>query len=78
VPDAVVVNLFRILFTWFFCLFCRFALELHAVHQNSKGETAVIGIWYKIGRPDRLLSKVCCISQHCLWIYLHIHDFYRV
>ncbi|KAL9331552.1 hypothetical protein ACSQ67_001162 [Phaseolus vulgaris] len=36
----------------------KFDLELHAVHQNSKGETAVIGIWYKIGRPDRLLSKL--------------------
>ncbi|BAT85217.1 hypothetical protein LR48_Vigan04g074400 [Vigna angularis] len=36
----------------------KFELELHAVHQNSKGEIAVIGIWYKIGRPDRLLSKL--------------------
>jgi len=54
-------------------------LELHAVHQNSKGETAVIGIWYKIGRPDRLLSKVRYISQHCsnmcyadeMFVYMH-------
>ncbi|CAJ1913014.1 unnamed protein product [Sphenostylis stenocarpa] len=36
----------------------KFELELHVVHQNSKGETAVIGIWYIIGRPDRLLSKL--------------------
>ncbi|TKY62649.1 Alpha carbonic anhydrase 4 [Spatholobus suberectus] len=36
----------------------KFDLELHAVHQNSKGETAVIGIWYKIGHPDHLLSKL--------------------
>ncbi|QCD96975.1 alpha carbonic anhydrase 4-like [Vigna unguiculata] len=36
----------------------NFELELHAVHKNSKGEIAVIGIWYKIGRPDRLLSKL--------------------
>lgn len=36
----------------------KFDLELHAVHQNYKGETAVIGIWYKIGRPDPLLSKL--------------------
>nr|KYP52001.1 hypothetical protein KK1_026078 [Cajanus cajan] len=35
----------------------KFDLELHAVHQNSKGEIAVIGIWYKIGLPDPLLSK---------------------
>jgi carbonic anhydrase len=33
-------------------------MELHAVHQNTKGEIAVIGIWYKIGDPDSLLSKV--------------------
>jgi hypothetical protein len=39
-------------------LFCRFDMELHAVHQNTKGEIAVIGIWYKIGDPDSLLSKV--------------------
>ncbi|RDX71754.1 Alpha carbonic anhydrase 4, partial [Mucuna pruriens] len=36
----------------------KFDLELHAVHQSSKGEIAVIGIWYKIGRPDPLLSKL--------------------
>ncbi|CAL0310093.1 unnamed protein product [Lupinus luteus] len=33
-------------------------LELHAFHQSSKGEMAVIGVWYKIGRPDPLLSKL--------------------
>ncbi|XP_027353187.1 alpha carbonic anhydrase 4-like [Abrus precatorius] len=36
----------------------KFDLELHVVHQNSKGETAVIGIWYKIGGPDPFLSKL--------------------
>ncbi|CAL0310605.1 unnamed protein product [Lupinus luteus] len=36
----------------------KFDLELHAVHQNSKEETAVIGVWYKIGLPDSLLSKL--------------------
>ncbi|KAK7378114.1 hypothetical protein VNO80_03551 [Phaseolus coccineus] len=36
----------------------KFDLELHAVHQNSKGGTAVIGIQYKIGRSNRLLSKL--------------------
>ncbi|XP_019425172.1 PREDICTED: alpha carbonic anhydrase 4-like [Lupinus angustifolius] len=35
-----------------------FDLELHAFHQSSKGEMAVIGVWYKIGRPDPLLSKL--------------------
>ncbi|KAK2416853.1 alpha carbonic anhydrase [Trifolium repens] len=36
----------------------KFDMELHAVHQNSKGEIAVIGMWYKIGGPDSLLSKL--------------------
>ncbi|KAF1898296.1 hypothetical protein Lal_00033062 [Lupinus albus] len=36
----------------------KFDLELHAVHLSSKGETAVIGVWYKIGLPDSLLSKL--------------------
>nr|AFK47340.1 unknown [Medicago truncatula] len=36
----------------------KFDMEQHCVHQNSKDEIAVIGIWYKIGRPDPLLSKL--------------------
>ncbi|KAG5055094.1 hypothetical protein AAZX31_03G117100 [Glycine max] len=36
----------------------KFDLELHAVHKTSKGEIAVIGIWYKIGHSDPLLSKL--------------------
>ncbi|KAI4300821.1 hypothetical protein L6164_034155 [Bauhinia variegata] len=36
----------------------RYEMELHIVHQNSKGETAVIGIVYKFGRRDPLLSKL--------------------
>ncbi|CAJ2671529.1 unnamed protein product [Trifolium pratense] len=36
----------------------KFDMELHAVHQNSKGEIAVIGIWYKIGGQDSFLSKL--------------------
>ncbi|KAF1881238.1 hypothetical protein Lal_00023274 [Lupinus albus] len=35
-----------------------FDLELHAFHQSSKGQMAVIGVWYKIGAPDSLLSKL--------------------
>ncbi|XP_071690363.1 alpha carbonic anhydrase 7-like [Rutidosis leptorrhynchoides] len=34
----------------------RFNLELHLVHQSEDGKIAVIGIMYKIGRPDSLLS----------------------
>lgn len=41
-------------------------MEQHCVHQNSKEEIAVIGIWYKIGRPDPLLSKV----RYIFCIYL--------
>ncbi|PWA40722.1 bifunctional monodehydroascorbate reductase and carbonic anhydrase nectarin-3 [Artemisia annua] len=34
----------------------RFNLELHLVHQSTDGKIAVVGIMYKIGRPDSLLS----------------------
>ncbi|XP_027348853.1 alpha carbonic anhydrase 4-like [Abrus precatorius] len=36
----------------------KFDMEIHVVHQNTKGEIAVIGIWYKIGGPDPFLSKL--------------------
>ncbi|KAK4281913.1 hypothetical protein QN277_013357 [Acacia crassicarpa] len=36
----------------------RFDLELHVVHQAHDGRVAVIGILYKLGRPDPLLSKL--------------------
>ncbi|KAK4255120.1 hypothetical protein QN277_008157 [Acacia crassicarpa] len=36
----------------------RFDLELHMVHETDAGETAVIGILYKIGTPDALLSSL--------------------
>ncbi|KAJ0502844.1 putative carbonic anhydrase [Helianthus annuus] len=34
----------------------RYNLELHLVHQSTDGKIAVVGIMYKIGRPDSLLS----------------------
>lgn len=34
----------------------RLDLELHLVHETPSGETAVIGILYKIGLPDLFLS----------------------
>ncbi|KAI7749939.1 hypothetical protein M8C21_022936 [Ambrosia artemisiifolia] len=34
----------------------RYNLELHLVHQSTDGKIAVIGIMYKIGRPDSTLS----------------------
>ncbi|XP_027347869.1 alpha carbonic anhydrase 7-like [Abrus precatorius] len=34
----------------------RLDLELHMVHETPSGKTAVIGILYKAGKPDPLLS----------------------
>ncbi|KAK7312584.1 hypothetical protein VNO77_36541 [Canavalia gladiata] len=39
----------------------RLDLELHMVHETPSGETAVIGILYKTGRPDPFLSL---LSDH--------------
>lgn len=36
----------------------RYSLELHMVHESADKKIAVIGIMYKIGRPDPLLSKL--------------------
>ncbi|XP_009782909.1 bifunctional monodehydroascorbate reductase and carbonic anhydrase nectarin-3-like [Nicotiana tabacum] len=36
----------------------RFNLEAHLVHESDDGKTAVIGIMYKIGRPDSFLSMI--------------------
>ncbi|GLT59289.1 hypothetical protein SLA2020_321180 [Shorea laevis] len=36
----------------------RHKLELHVVHRSASGKTAVIGIVYKYGRPDPLLSRL--------------------
>ncbi|KAL2502711.1 Alpha carbonic anhydrase 7 [Forsythia ovata] len=40
----------------------RFDMELHMVHEspdpNVQNRTAVIGVLYKIGRPDEFLSKL--------------------
>ncbi|PHT46846.1 Bifunctional monodehydroascorbate reductase and carbonic anhydrase nectarin-3 [Capsicum baccatum] len=36
----------------------RFSLEAHLVHESNDGKTAVIGIIYKIGRPDSFLSMI--------------------
>lgn len=43
---------------FFFRYTYRFNLELHLVHQSTDGKIAVVGIMYKIGRPDSLLSLV--------------------
>ncbi|KAJ4822291.1 Alpha carbonic anhydrase 7 [Turnera subulata] len=36
----------------------RFVLELHMVHESKDGKVAVVGIMYKIGRPDSFLSSI--------------------
>ncbi|KAK4441191.1 Alpha carbonic anhydrase 7 [Sesamum alatum] len=36
----------------------RFDMEVHLVHQSDNNRTAVIGIMYKIGRPDSFLSMM--------------------
>lgn len=39
-------------------LFCRLKMEIHLLHKSSEGHIAVIGILYKLGRPDPFLAKV--------------------
>lgn len=36
----------------------KFALEAHMVHESLDGKVAVVGIMYKIGRPDSFLSSL--------------------
>ncbi|XWS53301.1 hypothetical protein CRYUN_Cryun11dG0145200 [Craigia yunnanensis] len=36
----------------------RYNLELHLVHESADGKVAVVGIMYKIGRPDSFLSSL--------------------
>ncbi|KAI4373543.1 hypothetical protein MLD38_011659 [Melastoma candidum] len=36
----------------------RFDLELHMVHEGPNGEATVVGVMYKLGRPDSFLSSV--------------------
>ncbi|KAK3442326.1 alpha carbonic anhydrase 7 [Eucalyptus grandis] len=36
----------------------RFDLELHMVHDSPEGKVAVVGVMYKLGRPDTFLSTM--------------------
>lgn len=36
----------------------KYDLEAHLVHETPQGQTAVVGILYKIGRADSFLSSV--------------------
>ncbi|KAJ0793050.1 putative carbonic anhydrase [Helianthus annuus] len=46
----------------------RFNLELHLVHQSIDAKVAVVGILYKIGRPDSFLATVSTVSREQLRI----------
>lgn len=52
---------------YFLVSFRRFALELHMVHQSADERVAVVGIMYKIGRPDSFLTEVIFLSLHHYW-----------
>jgi hypothetical protein len=45
-------------------------MELHIVHVNSLGATAVVGVLYKYGKPDPFLSKVFVIATHMYFFNL--------
>ncbi|CAN8232417.1 unnamed protein product, partial [Cochlearia groenlandica] len=36
----------------------RYDLELHMVHTSAQGQTAVIGVLYRLGKPDEFLTKL--------------------
>ncbi|VVB12252.1 unnamed protein product, partial [Arabis nemorensis] len=36
----------------------RYDVELHMVHQSASGRLAVIGVLYKLGKPDEFLKKL--------------------
>ncbi|XP_050228448.1 alpha carbonic anhydrase 7-like [Mercurialis annua] len=36
----------------------RYDLEIHKVHESKDGKVAVVGIMYKIGRPDSFLASL--------------------
>ena len=36
----------------------RFALEMHLVHKRESGEIAVVGILYRLGKPDPAIQAI--------------------
>lgn len=48
--------------------FGRYNMELHIVHKSFRGDIAVVGILYKLGRPDPFLAQV--ISSFYLYAFL--------
>ncbi|KAL0418221.1 UNVERIFIED_CONTAM: Alpha carbonic anhydrase 7 [Sesamum radiatum] len=53
----------------------RFDMEVHLVHQSDDNHTAVIGIMYKIGRPDSFLSMVRTVTREQVQLIRNaVHD----
>ncbi|KAL2328584.1 hypothetical protein Fmac_022011 [Flemingia macrophylla] len=53
----------------------RLDLELHMVHETPSGQTAVIGIFYKTGRPDPFLSLMRSVSREQIRLLREaVHD----
>ncbi|KAK8584574.1 hypothetical protein V6N13_138532 [Hibiscus sabdariffa] len=53
----------------------RYDLELHLVHESADGKVAVVGIMYKIGRPDSFLSSVRTVTREQLRLLrVAVHD----
>ena len=47
----------------------NYSLEMHMVHESAEKRIAVVGILYRIGRPD---SFLCEVISHIL-VYVHFH-----
>ncbi|EOA17830.1 hypothetical protein CARUB_v10006231mg, partial [Capsella rubella] len=43
----------------------RYDLELHMVHTSAGGRTAVIGVLYKLGKPNEFLAKKIVFYKLC-------------
>lgn len=57
----------------------RFDMEVHLVHESDDNRTAVVGITYKIGRPDSFISMVSYFFSFLhkyLYILLHNSNFF--
>ena len=57
----------------------RYDLELHMVHQSHDGKIAVIGLLYKIGKPNHFLAKVYIglIQYVCFILFVYFTIFFE-
>lgn len=49
----------------------KYDVEVHLVHESPQGNITVIGILYKIGRPDSFLSSVTILHKTSIVDFLH-------